>query len=35
MNFAEVNLSQYPAGIYMITLIDSNGKTYPNKVIKK
>ncbi|MGE8525536.1 T9SS type A sorting domain-containing protein [Chryseobacterium rhizosphaerae] len=35
MNFVEVNLSQYPAGIYMITLIDSNGKTYPNKVIKK
>ncbi|MDC8101776.1 T9SS type A sorting domain-containing protein [Chryseobacterium rhizosphaerae] len=35
MNFVEVNLSQYPAGIYMITLIDSNGKTYPNKVVKK
>ncbi|ASE63867.1 T9SS C-terminal target domain-containing protein [Chryseobacterium indologenes] len=34
-NSAEVNLSQYPAGIYMVTLIDSNGKTYPNKVIKK
>ncbi len=33
-NSAEVNLSQYPAGIYMVTLIDSNGKTYPNKVIK-
>ncbi|MBE4951372.1 T9SS type A sorting domain-containing protein [Chryseobacterium culicis] len=31
----EVNLSQYPAGIYMVTLIDSNGKNYPNKIIKK
>lgn len=35
MNIVEVNLLQYPAGIYMVTLIDSNGKTYPNKVIKK
>ncbi|WP_223558335.1 T9SS type A sorting domain-containing protein [Chryseobacterium lathyri] len=31
----EINMSQYPAGIYMVTLIDSNGKTFPNKVIKK
>nr|WP_315032776.1 T9SS type A sorting domain-containing protein [uncultured Chryseobacterium sp.] len=35
MKSVEVSLSQYPAGIYMVTLIDSNGKTYPNKVIKK
>lgn len=31
----EINLSQYPEGIYMVNLIDSNGKTYPNKIIKK
>jgi len=31
----EINMSQYPAGIYMVTLIDSNGKSFPNKVIKK
>ncbi|WP_160139214.1 T9SS type A sorting domain-containing protein [Chryseobacterium sp. c4a] len=35
MNNVEVNLLRYPPGIYMVTLIDSNGKTYPNKVIKK
>ncbi len=35
MNTVQVNLSQYPAGIYMVTLIDSNGKNYPNKIIKK
>ena len=31
----QVNLSQYPSGIYMVTLIDVNGKNYPNKIIKK
>ncbi|MCT2562830.1 T9SS type A sorting domain-containing protein [Chryseobacterium herbae] len=31
----EINLSQYPSGIYMVNLIDSNGKTYPSKIIKK
>ncbi|MCD9619332.1 T9SS type A sorting domain-containing protein [Chryseobacterium gleum] len=35
LNTTEVNLSQYPAGIYMVTLIDSTGKKYPNKIIKK
>lgn len=35
LNTTEVNLSQYPAGIYMVTLIDSTGKSYPNKIIKK
>ncbi|AZA92270.1 Protease 1 precursor [Chryseobacterium nakagawai] len=35
LNTIQVNLSQYPAGIYMVTLIDSNGKNYPNKIIKK
>lgn len=34
-NKIEINLSQYPSGIYMVNLIDSNGKTYPNKIIKK
>lgn len=33
--FVEINLSQYPAGIYMVNLIDLNGKMYNNKVIKK
>ncbi|CAM3077381.1 T9SS type A sorting domain-containing protein [Chryseobacterium flavum] len=35
LNTTEVNLSQYPAGIYMVTLIDSTGKKYLNKIIKK
>jgi len=35
LNTTEVNLSQYPAGIYMVTLIDSTGKSYPNRIIKK
>jgi lysyl endopeptidase len=35
MNAVQVNLSQYPAGIYIVTLIDSSGKNYPNKIIKK
>lgn len=35
INFVEVNLSAYPSGIYMVNLIDVNGKIYPNKVIKK
>ncbi|WP_209919480.1 T9SS type A sorting domain-containing protein [Chryseobacterium jejuense] len=35
LNAVQVNLSQYPAGIYMVTLIDSAGKNYPNKIIKK
>jgi hypothetical protein len=35
IHFVEVNLSQYPTGIYMVNLIDLNGKIYNNKVIKK
>ena len=35
LNAAQLNLSQYPAGIYIVTLIDSAGKNYPNKIIKK
>jgi lysyl endopeptidase len=35
INFVEVNIAQYPAGIYMVNLIDLDGKIYPNKIIKK
>jgi hypothetical protein len=35
LNAVDVNLSTYPSGIYMVNLIDLNGKIYPNKVIKK
>lgn len=35
LNATQVDLSKYPAGIYMVTLIDSAGKNYPNKIIKK
>lgn len=35
LNIIEINLSQYPTGIYMVNLIDSSGKAYSNKVIKK
>ncbi len=35
MDAVQVNLSQYPAGVYMVVLIDSSGKNYPNKIIKK
>lgn len=31
----EINLSQYPAGIYIISLLNKNGKHYPYKIIKK
>lgn len=34
-NNTEVNLTQYPAGVYLITLIGIDGKSYPYKVIKK
>ncbi|ASW74787.1 hypothetical protein IQ37_19645 [Chryseobacterium piperi] len=31
----EVNLSQYPTGIYILKVIDKDGKSYPYKIIKK
>lgn len=35
LNLVQVNLSSYPSGVYMVNLIDLNGKIYPNKIIKK
>ena len=34
-NNTEVNLTQYPAGVYLITLLGVDGKSYPYKVIKR
>ncbi|WP_172284196.1 T9SS type A sorting domain-containing protein [Chryseobacterium sp. LAM-KRS1] len=32
---AEINLSQYPTGIYILKVTDKDGKSYPYKIIKK